>query len=94
MCVRGAHELEHRVAMEPAMLQRRQRVVLREELAEKLVYNTSAYVSIRQHTSAYVSIRQHTSAYVSIRQQEEVAEELVYLCPLRQFFSICTSKSK
>jgi hypothetical protein len=84
MCVRGAHELEHRVAMEPAMLQRRQRVVLREELAEKLVYNTSAYVSIRQHTSAYVSIR----------QQEQVAEELVYLRPLRQFFYICTSKSK
>ena len=50
MRVCSAHELEHRVAMEPAMLQRRQRVVLREELAEKLVYNTSAYVSIRQHT--------------------------------------------
>jgi molybdenum cofactor biosynthesis enzyme len=32
-------------------------------------YDTSAYVSERQHTSSYVSIRrQHTSAYVSIRQ--------------------------
>jgi hypothetical protein len=36
--------------MEPAMLQRRQRVVLREELAEKLVCHTSAYVSMREHT--------------------------------------------
>ena len=50
MRVRSAHKLEHGVAMKPAMLQRRQRVVLRQELAEKLVYHTSAYVSIRKHT--------------------------------------------